>query len=157
MDFDKGFMDEHGHGLYERLDPLLLPPVYIAYQTELAEPSEVFHNDIRKRYDNSEPLVVNAMRDFADLAYRARTCLLERDHSGLAQLMNRNFDIRSSIYQLNPKHVRMIEIAREAGASAKFAGSGGSIIGTYSDEAMFERLKAAFAVETCAVIKPVIL
>jgi hypothetical protein len=28
----------------------LLPPLYIAYQTELAEASDVFHNDIRKRY-----------------------------------------------------------------------------------------------------------
>lgn len=156
MDFDKEFMAEHGHGRYERLDPALLPPVYIAYQTELAEPSEIFHNDIRKRYDNGEALVVNAMRDFADLAWRARTCLLEGDHSGLAQLMNRNFDIRSSIYHLNPRHVRMIEIARDVGASAKFAGSGGSIIGTYTDEAMFNRLKSVFVAESCAVIKPII-
>ncbi len=156
MDFDKDFMNEHGHGRYERLDPAVLPPVYIAYQTELAEPSEIFHNDIRKRYDNGEALVVNAMRDFADLAWRARTCLLEGDHSGLAELMNRNFDIRRSIYHLNPRHVRMIEIAREVGASAKFAGSGGSIIGTYTDEEMFNRLKVAFDAESCAVIKPVI-
>lgn len=156
MDFDKDFMNEHGHGRYERLDPAVLPPVYIAYQTELAEPSEIFHNDIRKRYDNGEALVVNAMRDFADLAWRARTCLLEGDHSGLAELMNRNFDIRRSIYHLNPRHVRMIEIAREVGASAKFAGSGGSIIGTYTDEEMFSRLKVAFDAESCAVIKPVI-
>lgn len=156
MDFDKDFMNEHGHGRYERLDPAVLPPVYIAYQTELAEPSEIFHNDIRKRYDNGEALVVNAMRDFADLAWRARTCLLEGDHSGLAELMNRNFDIRRSIYHLNPRHVRMIEIAREVGASAKFAGSGGSIIGSYTDEEMFNRLKVAFDAESCAVIKPVI-
>ncbi|QQS49396.1 MAG: GHMP kinase [Acidobacteriota bacterium] len=156
MDFDREYMDEHGHGRYERLDPSLLPPVYIAYQTELAEPSEVFHNDIRKRYDRGEPLVVDAMREFADLAYQARSCLLEGDHAGLARLMNRNFDIRSSIYQLNPKHVRMVELARETGASAKFAGSGGSIIGTYEDEAMFARLKAALAAESCAVIKPIL-
>lgn len=156
MDFDKDFMNEHGHGRYERLDPAVLPPVYIAYQTELAEPSEIFHNDIRKRYDNGEALVVNAMRDFADLAWRARNCLLEGDHSGLAELMNRNFDIRRSIYHLNPRHVRMIEIAREVGASAKFAGSGGSIIGSYTDEEMFNRLKVAFDAESCAVIKPVI-
>lgn len=156
MDFDKDFMNEHGHGRYERLDPAVLPPVYIAYQTELAEPSEIFHNDIRKRYDNGEALVVNAMRDFADLAWRARTCLLEGDHSGLAELMNRNFDIRRSIYHLNPRHVRMIEIAREVGASAKFAGSGGSIIGSYTDEEMFNRLKVAFDAESCAVIKPII-
>ena len=50
----------------------------------------------------------------------------------------------------------MVELARGLGASAKFAGSGGSVIGTYRDEEMFRRLKRAFA-ERCAVIKPQIL
>ncbi|MFN0087957.1 MAG: mevalonate kinase [Blastocatellia bacterium] len=156
MDFDRDYMQEHGHGIYEPLDPALLPPVYIAYQTELAEPSEVFHNDIRKRYDSGEPLVVEAMATFADLARQARECLLRGDHQTLAGLMNRNFDTRRAIYTLNPKHIRMIELARELGASSKFAGSGGSVIGTYTDEAMFERLRRAFEAESCAVIKPIV-
>jgi glucuronokinase len=50
----------------------------------------------------------------------------------------------------------MVELAREIGASAKFAGSGGSIVGTYEDEAMFARLKQAFEAENCAVIKPIV-
>jgi glucuronokinase len=156
MDFDRALMDAQGHGLYEPLDPALLPPVYIAYQSELAEASEIFHNDIRKRYDNGEALVVNAMKTFAELAREARTCLLERDFRRLSELMDRNFDTRRTIYNLNPKHIRMVEIARALGASAKFAGSGGSIIGVYEDEAMFERLKTAFEAEACAVIKPML-
>ena len=51
----------------------------------------------------------------------------------------------------------MVELARGLGASAKFAGSGGSVIGTYRDEEMFHRLKRAFEAERCAVIKPQIL
>ena len=66
------------------------------------------------------------------------------------------FDTRRTIYNLNPKHIRMVELARELGASAKFAGSGGSIIGIYRDEAMFARLKQAFEAEKCAVIKPIV-
>ena len=156
MDFDKAFMDAHGHGIYEPLDPAILPPIYIAYQSKLAEGSEVFHNDIRKRHDSGEALVVNAMKTFAELAREARTCLLERDYDRLGELMNRNFDTRRTIYNLNPKHIRMAELARAIGASSKFAGSGGSIIGVYKDEAMFERLKEAFEAESCAVIKPII-
>jgi glucuronokinase len=156
MDFDRQFMSEHGHGHYEPMDACLLPPVYIAYQTELAESSEVFHNDIRKRYDNGERLVIDAITLIADLAGQARECLLNRDYDELARLMNLNFDTRRTIYSLNPKHIRMVELAREIGASAKFAGSGGSIIGTYKDEAMFARLKKAFEAERCAVIKPII-
>ncbi|MGH9769564.1 MAG: mevalonate kinase family protein [Blastocatellia bacterium] len=156
MDFDKDFMDERGHGHYEPLDPALLPPVYVAYQTELAESSEVFHNDIRKRYDSGERKVIDAMNTIADLALQARQCLLARDYEALAELMNRNFDTRRGIYNLDPKHIRMVELAREIGASAKFAGSGGSVIGAYRDEVMFARLKHAFEAENCGVIKPVI-
>jgi glucuronokinase len=156
MDFDKEFMGEHGHGRYEPLDPGLLPPLYIAYQTELAESSEVFHNDIRKRYDAGERKVIDAMTTIAGLASQARPCLLERDYETLAQLMNRNFDERRSIYNLNPKHIRMVELARGIGASAQFAGSGGSVVGAYRDEAMFKQLKRAFEAESCAVIKPMI-
>ncbi len=156
MDFDKQFMAEHGHGKYQPLDIGLLPPVYIAYQTELAESSEVFHNDIRKRYDSGEQKVIDAMDTVAGLAGQARDRLLNRDYEALAQLMNLNFDARQTIYNLNPKHIRMIELARELGASANFAGSGGSIIGAYKDKAMFERIKKTFEAEHCAVIKPII-
>lgn len=156
MDFDRDFMATNGHGIYESLDVNLLPPVYIAYQTELAESSEVFHNDIRKRYDSGERKVIEALETIAGLAHQARACLLDGDAIRLAELMNRNFDTRRTIYNLNPKHIRMVELARSLGASAKFAGSGGSVIGTYTDEAMFQALKAAFAAEDCAVIKPII-
>ena len=36
----------------------------------------------------------------------------------------------------------MVMTARKCGASAKFAGSGGAIVGTYEDAAQLERLKA---------------
>lgn len=157
MDFDREVMAGRGYGIYEPLDPALLPPLYIAYQTDLAEPSDVFHNDIRRRYDSGESKVVDAMTLLAELTARARSALLAGDHDELARLMNLNFDTRRSIYNLDPKHIRMIELARSLGASAKFAGSGGSIIGSYRDEAMFERLKAAFEAERCAVIRPRIL
>ena len=71
-------------------------------------------------------------------------------------MVNKNFVKRWVIRNLNPKHIRMVELARSLGASGKFAGSGGSIIGTYTDEAMFEKLQAAFEAEKCAVIKPIV-
>jgi glucuronokinase len=156
MDFDKEYMRDRGHGRYEPLDPALLPPVYIAYQTELAESSEVFHNDIRKRYDSGDRAVIDAIERIADLARQARESISGGDSETLARLMDENFDARRSIYNLHPKHIRMVELAREIGASAKFAGSGGSVIGVYKDEAMYARLKRAFESENCAVIKPII-
>src|SRR5207244_523107 len=108
----------------------LLPPLYLAYSTDASEPTEVFHNDIRGRFNRGEPAVVRAMGKFAALAAQAREALLAGDAERLAQLMNANFDTRRSIYQLPAAQVEMVEVARSVGASAKFAGSGGAIIGT---------------------------
>ena len=52
------------------------------------------------------------------------------------------------------EHVEMIEVARRVGASAKFAGSGGAIIGVYEDDAMFRDLVRELGQIGCRVIKP---
>jgi glucuronokinase len=142
------------HGAYERLDPALLPPVYLAYKADVSEPTEVFHNDIRGRFQRGEPAVVGAMRTFAGLAERARAALVAGDHAELARLMDANFDTRRSIYQLPAGQVEMVETARRCGASAKFAGSGGAIVGTCRDEAMYAELQKALVAIGCVVVKP---
>ena len=48
----------------------------------------------------------------------------------------------------------MIEMARSIGASAKFTSSGGAIIGTYGDEAMYEKLSYELNLRNITVIKP---
>lgn len=157
MDFDKAherMMDGYKCYAYEPLDPALLPPLYLAYHDALSEPTEVFHNDIRGRFNRGEETVVNAMRHFADIAARGRDALLHRDTARLAQLINENFDTRRRIYNLPPWQVQMVEAARACGASAKFAGSGGAIIGIYRDEAMFEDVRAHLAALGSRTIKP---
>ncbi len=159
MDFARDRMRERGgyqYGVYERLDTALLPPLYVAYKGDVSEPTEVFHNNIRARFDRGEPAVVEAMQKFAALAAQARDALLTRDAARLAALMDENFDTRRSIYQLPSGQVQMVEAARAVGASAKFAGSGGAIIGTYRDEAMFEALQRALGDIHCVVIKPIV-
>jgi glucuronokinase len=157
MDFAREQMREMGgyrYGVYERLDPALLPPLYLAYKDDVSEPTEVFHNDIRARYNRGETNVVEAMGKFAALAAQAREALQAGDRKRLAVLMNENFDTRRSIYQLPAAQVEMVEAARRVGASAKFAGSGGAIIGSYQDEAMFAELRAELGKIGCVVMKP---
>jgi glucuronokinase len=50
----------------------------------------------------------------------------------------------------------MVELARGLGASATFAGSGGSVIGIYRDEAMYQALREAFEAAGCRVFKPMV-
>lgn len=154
MDFDKEFMARQGHGTYEPLDPSLLPPLYIAYWEDLSEGSEVFHNRIRERFDRGEEEVVSAMRYWAELTDRVKGLLAEGKKEQVGPLLDANFDKRRSIYHLGESNIKMVELARSVGASAKFSGSGGAIVGTYTDEAMFERLEQALSPEGIRVIRP---
>ena len=74
----------------------------------------------------------------------------------LPALVNANFDLRDRIFNVAPANRRMVMTARSAGASAKFAGSGGAIVGTYEDDAQFARLAQALAAIGCQTIKPTI-
>ena len=157
MDFAKELMDRQGFGRYEELDPALLPPLYIAYRRDLAEGTEVFHNDIRGRYNRGEPAVIQAMKFWAGLTDQVRDLLLARRGAEIAPLLDANFEKRREIYQISEGNVRMVETARAAGASAKFTGSGGAIVGTYPDEAAFTRLKERLNAIDVEVLKPKIL
>ncbi len=154
MDFSKELLDRQGYGRYEEMDLALLPPLYIAYRPELAEGTEVFHNNIRARWENRDPQVVAAMSEWAEYAEKVRTLLLQGRGDQIAPLVDANFDLRRRIYRISSSNIQMVETARSAGASAKFTGSGGAIVGTYKDEAMYKKLEAALTGIGIRVFKP---
>src|SRR5437764_1223242 len=84
--------DVYLHGTYEPLDPRRLPNVYIAYSTDEGEPTEVFHNDIRGRFNRGEPAVVQAMGRCAALAAQAREALAQGNLERVNRCINDNFD-----------------------------------------------------------------
>jgi glucuronokinase len=154
MDFDQATMERQGYGLYEEFSPALLPPLYIAYRTELSEGSEITHSNLRYRYDSGEPDVRAAMEFWADLTIQVLEKLKRGDTADLGQLLDANFDKRREICPISEGNLKMIEAARATGASAKFTGSGGAIIGTYKDEEMFENLVKSLDPLGINVIKP---
>lgn len=141
-------------GIYERLDPTLLPPIYVAFSDEAGEPTEATHGPLRARYDAGDPDVREAMNGFAGFADEARDALQSGNTDALSRIMDDNFDLRRSICDLSPVHINMIETARAAGASAKFAGSGGAIVGTYSDASMRDRLERDLTAIDCQIVFP---
>ena len=157
MDFDRArerLVDGLVCYAYEPLDPALLPPLYVAHHETLGEPTEIFHNNIRERFRKGDSQVVEAMATFADLAAEGREALLGQDAERLADLINRNFDTRRGIYRLPPWQIAMVETARACGASAKFAGSGGAIVGTYDGDGMFDRVRDRLAAIGSRTVKP---
>jgi len=154
MDFSKEIMDRQGYGNYERLDPALLPKVYIAYRTSLSEGTEIFHSNVRERWRAGDPEVVAAMKTWADYAEQGRQALMVHDYETLDGLINANFDLRAKIFQLCQGNLEMVHAARRAGATSNFAGSGGAIVGTYRDEDMYRRLQLELQKTGVAVLKP---
>ncbi len=157
MNFDRGLLESRGFGEYIELDPAQLPPLYIAYRTTLAEGSEVFHNDIRGRWQKGDPEVVQAMQDFAQCAEEVRALLGAGRGEEIGPWIDRNFDRRRSIYNLDPALVEMVTRARATGASAHFTGSGGAILGAYDTEATYQRLLETFEGTGTIVFKPTIV
>ncbi len=154
MDFDRSLMERQGFGRYERLDPAILPNLYVAYRTNLSEGTEVFHNDLRERFEAGERSVVEAIDGWASIAERGRAALLAGDNGTFERLIDANFDLRSKIFRIGVENLRMVKAARKAGATAKFAGSGGTIIGTYRDESHYRQLCEALAPLEVRVFRP---
>ena len=157
MDFSRDRMRDqlgYGCGVYEPLDAASLPPLYIAYCGEVSEPTEVVHNNLRDRYRRGEQDVVSAMTQFAQLADDAKDAIATGDGEKLAALIDANFDLRQSICQIPGGQREMVDRARKCGASAKFTGSGGAIIGTYPDEDVYQSLKKELRQIDCRVIRP---
>lgn len=157
MDFAEEHFERQGYGDYEELDPVTLPSFYIAYRTSLSEGTEIFHNDLRSRFNRAEPKVLAAMEEWADLAQQVRDHLLAGQGDRIAPLINRNFDLRRETCQLSSGNLAMVQAARAVGASAKFTGSGGAIIGTYEGKEMFNDIRNRLAPLGAEVFKPQIL
>jgi len=156
MDFEREHLEAQGHGHYEELDVDLLPPLYLAYTTNLSEGTEVFHNDIRSRFNRGEEKVVDAMKFWADLTVKVRDALVDRKPEKIGPLLNANFEKRREVYTMGQGNIDMVETARSVGASAKFTGSGGAIVGTYDSEEMFEKLCGTLEPMGMKVFKPTI-
>ncbi len=157
MDLDREIVHAQGFGRYQRLDPGSLPPLYMAYKPDLGKVSGLVLNPIREGFERGDPVVLGALRRLAALAEEGKEALLRRDRERLGDLMDENFDLRSRIMPISEENLSLIRAARACGASAKFAGSGGSLIGLYEEEKMFADLSRALGEQQALVIKPVVV
>lgn len=156
MDFDRSHLEKNGYGKYEPLSPPTMPPLYVAYDPARAEVSDVPHRNLRSLFNAGDPAVLAAMRKFAEITDRGRAALMNGDWDELNTVINANFDLRRTIMNIAPENLRMVEVARSTGASAKFAGSGGAILGLYKDGRQYQQLSDALAEIHCTVLRPLV-
>ena len=157
MDFDQKYMEKYHYGKYQRLDPALLPKLYMAYKTDLSKVSGSVFNNLKERYNNGDALVHQTIRELADLAVEGKQALINGDHRTLNQLIDHNFDLRCKIMNISECNMEFIRVARESGVSAKFTGSGGTIIGMYHDDDKLSKLMVNLKKINARVIKPFVL
>jgi len=154
MDFNREIMEKQGYGDYEELDTSLLPPLFVAYRTDVAESSAVFHNNVRERWNQADPGVVKAMEACAECARQARELIVAGRGSEIGPLLDENFAHRRSIYNLDPKNLHMVEIAQQLGCACKFAGSGGAVVGVFDSEDTYRTLEKAYNAMQITLIRP---
>jgi len=159
--------------------------LYVAFDPNRAEESGQAHKKVKRLFEEKKPDILAAMSEFADIAQQGRDLIVavtqqlkskveERNNlrsstsaphfnlspstfaSKFASLIDANFDLRDRIFNVAEENRRMVMTARSAGASAKFAGSGGAIVGTFEDAAHFERLRTALAAIGCTTFVPTI-
>lgn len=164
MDFDKSLMDERGYGDYQILDPgPIADALYIAYREDLSQGTEVYHNDLRSRYNKRDPQVLAAIARWAELTVEFRE-ILSRSHGAaeglhpqLSSLLDENFDLRASLYDVGDGNRELVATARSFGASAKFAGSGGAIVGLIDDPDAYAAMEKKFRAKGVRVLRPRII
>lgn len=156
MDFNQKHLLKNGFGKYDPLDSTLLPKLYLAYKIELGKVSGTVLNNIREKYEKGDTFVIDTLSELAELAEQGREVILKRDYHSLNKLIDKNFDLRCKIMNISDSNMELVMTARKCGASAKFSGSGGAIIGMYEDDEMLQRLIINLQKINARVIKPII-
>jgi glucuronokinase len=156
MDFDKEHLQQHGYGIYEEIRPSPLPPLYVSYDPKRAEISDVAHRNLREAFDRGDEAVVGAMKKYRQITTDARAAIAAGDWQKLGDCSNAGFDLRTTIMNIAPENMRMIETARRCGASSAFAGSGGAVVGVYYSGEQYQELSDEMAKIGCTTLRPLI-
>lgn len=143
MEVEARYGVRHGH--YRQLDPSGLPPLFLAYRDAAAEPSDGFHRKLRQRFEDGDAVVRDTLHHLAGLAVEGEAALRWQDGERFGELLGENMTLRRQLGPLPEAQLALVDAAERAGAPATFAGSGGAIVGAFSDAVHLARIEAALA------------
>lgn len=151
------FAPPRSDAAYRRLDPELLPPLFIAWDPEPGTDSGRLHGGVRTRWLSGDPEVLRAVELLRAIVERGERCLADGDREGFRGLMDENFDVRATIFPMREHDIEMVEIGRAAGAAVKFAGSGGAVVGALRSAGDFDAVAQAYADRGYPAARPFIV
>ena len=148
MDFSTMAVDGRfgvAHGEYEREDAASLPPLFLAYRTDAAEPSGAYHANLRTRFEAGDGTVRDTMRALAGLVVEGRAALRWGAGGRFGELIGENMRLRRRLGPMPVAQLELVDVALEMGIPSTFTGSGGAVVGAYGDEAQLAELTSAYA------------
>ncbi len=146
--------EPRSEGSYTRLEAASLPPMFVAYDPRGGSPSADAHAPLRARWKAGDEEILRIMSTFRDLVDAGVAALRNEDHEEFADLMNRNFDLRTSFFPVAERDRQMVAIARRVAASGKLCGSGGAIVGQLRDPSDLESVRRAFEDSGFRLVEP---
>ncbi len=111
-----------------RLEASLLPPMFVAWVQQTGDDSGAVHNDVWQRWHAGDEPVRAVMQDLARGADDGLDALHLGDHARFCDAIDRNFDLRASIFTIRDIDRRLVMLGRDHGAATKFCGSGGAAL-----------------------------
>ena len=105
-----------------------LPSLKVLISSKPGRPSGSVHAPIMERWSRGDPQIKRVMDAYRPLVEQGRVALLARDISTLAECMDRNFELRASLFSIHEEDQAMINLCRRHGSAAKLCGSGGAVL-----------------------------
>lgn len=137
-----------------RLDRDLVPALIVAWDPRGGDSSGDVHGELRARWLAGEPAVVATLREIAGLVDRGVTALEQRDAETFRGLVDRNFELRCRLLEVDARDRDVVALARSFGAAAKLCGSGGAVLIVPRRAADFEAIEAACRATGYATLRP---
>ncbi len=141
------------HGDYQAVEAESLPPLFLAYRTSAARPSDRFHRSLRRQYEEGDHKIRESLHHLAALALEGQAALRWSDADRFAELIGENMRLRRQLGGVPDRQLELVDLATSCDANATFAGSGGAIVGAYVDEDHLDRLRTALG-SVDAVVLP---
>lgn len=141
-------------GATTRLDPRLLPPLFVAWDLAPGEFSGRTHSDVRARYERGDQQVRGVVAEFPGLVERGVQALRDKDVDLFRRLVDQNFDLRASVWPIRSRDRDLVTIGRDLGAAVKFCGSGGAVVGVPRSPRDLPRLQQAYQRSGCGFLEP---
>ena len=105
-----------------------LPSLRVLISSKPGRPSGSVHAPIMERWSRGDPQIKRVMDAYRPLVEQGRVALLAGDISTLAECMDRNFELRASLFSIHEEDQVMINLCRRHGSAAKLCGSGGAVL-----------------------------